>query len=59
MFFKSWYRKGQLKHGTGGRTMRLISEDDVLALLINHHFDDDKKKGVLKYFDVYLVHHRL
>ncbi len=23
--------------------MRLISEDDVLALLINHHFDDDKK----------------
>lgn len=22
--------------------MRLISEDDVLALLINHHFDNDK-----------------
>lgn len=25
-----------------GKTMRLISEDDVVALITNHHFDNDK-----------------
>ena len=34
----------QLKHGTGGRTMRkLIDADDVISLLANHHFDDSKE----------------